>query len=174
MKKFAILLIAVGVIIFINVFFHISFSFWRVVELLIGLVFIFEGLTSFSGNRRSRIKLNINDKSVEFNEDTEKLIEDSLNEAEESIDSEEMPQFARGIAKGAIGITRKSLFSRKKLKKQIRDFIFYLTSGTIITMDVFNLYGMNFNFWEFILVIIGVFMIAQGITAFIPEGGAKK
>lgn len=169
MRKLALIMIVAGVLLFLSVFVGFSMGFWRIIELIFSIILFTSGLGIIKPN------ISINGKNIsDLNQDDIHYANEELNEAEEDIETEEMPEFARKIAKGSIHFARNSFTKRKLLRKIIRRTIFGLMSGIILFLDSLSLFGLNLNFWEIALVLIGSFLLASGISSFVPNGGRKN
>ncbi|MGM0640004.1 MAG: hypothetical protein ACQESN_01080 [Thermotogota bacterium] len=170
MRKIAVIMIVAGVLLFLSVFYDFSMGFWRIVELIFSIVLISSGLGLIKPS------ININGKSFDsLNQDDIHYANEQINQAEEEIEEEkDMPEFARKIAKGSFRFARSTFTKRKILKKIIKRTIFGLTAGIILLIDSLTLFGLNFNFWEILLVLIGAFLLASGISSFVPNGRRKN
>ncbi|MDK2945607.1 hypothetical protein [Geotoga petraea] len=170
MRKIAVIMIVVGTLLFLSVFLDLSLSFWRILELIISIILIASGIGLIKPS------ININGKVIDGSDQNEiHYANEQLNYAEEEIESEkDMPEFARKIAKGSIHVARNSFIKRKDIKKIVRRTLFGLTSGVILFLDSLSLFGLNFNFWEFLLVLIGSFLLTSGISSLIPDRRRKN
>jgi len=170
MRKIAIIMIASGVLLFLSVFTDLSMGFWRIVELVLSIVLITSGFGLIKPT------ININGKTIDsLDQDDVHFANEQINNAEEEIESEEdMPEFARKIAKGSLHFARNSFTKRKAIRKIIRRTLFGLTAGIIIFIDSLSLLNFNFNFWEVVLVLIGSFLLASGISSFVPDRGRRN
>lgn len=165
MRKIAVIMIVAGLLLFLSVFIDLSMGFWRIVELVLSIVLI------TSGFGLVKTTVNINGKTIDsLDQDDVHFVNEQINNAEEEIESEEdMPEFARKIAKESLHFARNSFTKRKALRKIIRRTLFGLTAGIILFMDSLSLFDFNFNFWEVLLVLIGSFLLASGISSFVPD-----
>jgi hypothetical protein len=120
-------------------------------------------------------KIHINGINVSNISEEEKIeIEEELRNAREDLEDSEIPSMAKNISKKSINYVEKKVFKKTHIKSLVKKIIFGLTSGTILFFDSLNLFNLKFNFWEFILVIIGSYLLATGISSFIPERSEIK
>ncbi|BBE31832.1 hypothetical protein OSSY52_19730 [Tepiditoga spiralis] len=165
MKSFSITLMILGILLLMIVFSGYSMNIWSIFEFILGILLI---STSFF-HKNSNFHLIYKDKIVR----DKNMIKNTLEEAEEEISSEnEMPEFAKKIATKTIGVVKDHLLPNEK-KRILKYLIFGFLSGTILILDSFSLFGLNFNFWQIILVIFSSYLIGLGISNII-FGGEKK
>ncbi|SHE43348.1 hypothetical protein SAMN02745164_00426 [Marinitoga hydrogenitolerans DSM 16785] len=145
MKTLALTFILIGLVIILSVFWGYSLTFWKTLEFILGFILIISGI-----NPKQKVELTKNKK---------KLVLEG-KEAEEVIDD---------ILDSQRGLFFKFL---KKTHKNFRfkTFIFGLISGITLILDSLNIIDTNLNFWEVLLVILGSWLIASGISTIFFRG----
>lgn len=163
MKKFSILLFAIGILIFLNVFIQdFSLTFWRNVEFLIGVVILFSGIFP---HKKWLLNVNINGKNIET--EIGENYDEVFDEVNEVMEDDDVPEFAKTIAKKSISYATKR--KKRNVKRIVRNFLFGISAGILLIFSSLGLFGLNFSFWEFLLVIISTFLVALGLSSLIPD-----
>jgi len=106
-----------------------------------------------------------------FNED-EKELEETLEEVTDALNDEEVPEFVRKITKSTINFSTNK--KKTRIRKIVKNFLFGVSSGILLIFSSLNLFNIQFSFGEIILVLIGTYLIATGISSFIPVRGNNK
>jgi len=172
MKKFSLIFLLIGVLIFLNIFIEgFRLEFWRNIELILGSFLLITGV--FPHKRFFSGSVRINGKNMEklFNED-EKELEETLEEVTDALNDEEVPEFVRKITKSTINFSTNK--KKTRIRKIVKNFLFGVSSGILLIFSSLNLFNIQFSFGEIILVLIGTYLIATGISSFIPVRGNNK
>ena len=168
MKKASVLFLAIGILIFLNVFIEeFNLSFWRNIEFILGVILLATGLFPKSN---FLLNVNINGKNIETEIDENyDEVYDSVNEV---MEDDDVPDFAKKLTKSSINyVTRRK---RKNINRVIRKFLFGVSAGLLLIFSSLGMFGLGFSFWEFILVLFSTFFVALGISSLIPDRGNKK
>jgi hypothetical protein len=140
MKLLAIILITIGLIIILSVFFGWTLTFWRIIEFIIGCTFIFAG---FNPTQRVEIRKNKRNVVVLNGKEAENVIDDILEQQN--------------------GWFFKKLHTFHK-NFRFRSLIFGLLAGFTFIIDSLNIFNTNFSFWELLLVILAAALISSGLS----------
>lgn len=139
MKILALLFIFTGLAIILSVFWGYSLTFWKALEFILGIIFIYYGF-----HPKQEVKLKKGKKEVILNgSEAEEVIDDILDMHE--------------------GWLFKGL---KRIHKNFRlkTLIFGLISGIFLILDSLNVFEKSLGFWEVILAILAAWLIASGLS----------
>lgn len=173
MKKFAVLCLVVGIILILSVIFGFSISFWRIVELILGINFIVYAV--FKGRRNVHVHM-IHDKDGNEYEippqQAADIARDTIKQVHDNLDEQEIPAFPKSIAMGSLKFAESVVGGKKySAAKLLKRLLFGFIAGTILIFDSLNLFGLKLNFWEVLLVIFGSAFLAYGISSFFFKRG---